>query len=73
MRRILASPLLTSREMPSREYIASVLNATRERVNTLKDVYKAGSYFFDDPVYSSDKILSFRERHSSDLIGKSPK
>jgi len=58
--------------MPSREYIGVVLNATQERMNTLEDVYNSGSYFFREPDYGSDKIRTFRERHSSELIGMSP-
>lgn len=67
----LASPKTVDgdREMPSQDYLASVLRVSQERMHTLKDVYQAGSYFFTEPDYSIVKLAEFRKSHPDEVVG----
>jgi glutamyl/glutaminyl-tRNA synthetase len=57
--------------MPSSDYLQTVLGAAYERMDTLKDIYDAGWFFFVDPDYCTDASKAFLETQRLDLLGTS--
>jgi len=59
-------------EMPSIEYLVTVIRTSHERMHSLKDVYSTAPYFFTEPNYSIPALIDFRSRHSPLMFGNDP-
>ena len=55
--------------MPSQDYLTAVLRVSQERMHTLKDVYRAGPYFFTEPNYSLVNLSEFRKSYPVEVVG----
>jgi hypothetical protein len=58
-----------AREIPSEDCLAAVIKASPERMHTLKDVYQATAYFFNEPDYSLLNLNDFRNHYPPDVLG----
>ena len=56
-------------EMPSIEYLMTVIRASHERMHSLKDVYDKTSYFFIEPNFYVPALIDFRTGYSPSMFG----
>jgi hypothetical protein len=60
---------INDREVPPEEYIGKVLRVSQERMTSLRDIYPASPYFFEDPDYSLPKFATFRKSLDPEVLG----